>query len=262
MGMSVESRTRTIILGDVHLGSPICRARQLYEVLDKAPFDRLVLNGDIFDDLNFRRLRDKHWDVLEKIRERGRQSEIVWIRGNHDGAADVLRHLLGVPVLSDFTFSYHDEKVWVIHGDQFDDFQESAKKWRNLRDVFYGFAIWFDAPRKTAIKWAQRSTRAFARAASKVKRKAVERGRARGAKWVVVGHTHHREEAEVDGIGFFNPSSWLTSNPAYVLFDEAEEKPRLVVMGLGTPKSLRRAARTQAKRVRRSIRRRLAGRER
>ncbi|OYV99921.1 MAG: hypothetical protein B7X11_04920 [Acidobacteria bacterium 37-65-4] len=223
---------RTVILGDIHLGSPLCRTKQLSHVLSRVEFDRLILNGDIFDDLNFRRLRERHWSVIEKVRslaERGR--EVVWICGNHDGSPEALRRLLGVEVRTEYEFSFHGEKVLVVHGHEFDHFHRATRSLNRLRGLVYGFAIWFDVPRKTAIQWAQRSSTMFLRAVARVKARAVLRARSAGARYVVVGHTHHREADEVDGVGFFNPSSWLTSHPAYVLFDDAKPAPKLVVLG-------------------------------
>jgi UDP-2,3-diacylglucosamine pyrophosphatase LpxH len=250
---------RTIILGDVHLGSPLCRASQLLDMLHRVPFDRLVLNGDIFDDLNFRRLRAKHWAVLDRLRLLSDEREIVWICGNHDGSPEALKRLLGVSVLREFTFRYRGDLVWVVHGDQFDDFNRATRGLRGLRDKFYGFAIWFDVPRKTAIQWAQRSSVIFARAAAKVKRKAVDRGREMDAKYVVVGHTHHRELEIQEGITFVNPSSWLASNPSYVLFDETEHAPRLVIMGARSPRSIGRTMRTRVRKAHRDLTKRLSG---
>lgn len=222
---------RTLILGDIHLGSPLCRAALLRQVLENRTFDRLVLNGDVFDDLNFRRLSQDHWKVMQTIRnlaEAGK--EVIWIRGNHDGSAEVLRHLLGIPVLDDFTFPFRGKSVWVTHGDQFDDFQKASKPLKHLRQYFYGFAIWFDIPRKTAIQWAQRSSTVFIRAVDKVKRRAVAEALSRGVEYVVVGHTHHREHDTREGITYLNPSSWLTRTPAFVLFDDDHLEPQMVVL--------------------------------
>jgi UDP-2,3-diacylglucosamine pyrophosphatase LpxH len=249
---------RTIVLGDVHLGSPLCRAGQLTALLERADFDRLILNGDIFDDLNFRRLKDRHWKVVERIRALSSRREVIWIRGNHDGSASVLGHLLGVPVREEYSFLFRGEKVYVVHGDQFDDFHSRTRGLKNLRDIFYGFAIWFDVPRKAAIQWAQRSNVIFARAVAKVKRRALEKASAKGARWVVVGHTHRRESDLSGAVGFLNPSSWLTSNPAYVLFDEAEQEPRLVVMGPLRRRQLRRSVRTRVRKAGRRLSRGLS----
>jgi len=223
---------RTVILGDIHLGSPLCRTKQLSNVLSRVEFDRLILNGDIFDDLNFRRLKERHWAVLEKVRslaERGR--EVIWICGNHDGSPEALRRLLGVEVRMEYEFAFRGEKVLVVHGHEFDHFHRATRGLNKLRGLVYGFAIWFDVPRKTAIQWAQHSSTIFLRAVARVKERAVKRAHDAGARYVVVGHTHHREADEVDGVGFFNPSSWLTSQPAYVLFDDAKPSPKLVVLG-------------------------------
>lgn len=232
---------RTLVLGDVHLGSRLCRCGCLAHVLARRRWDRLVLNGDIFDDLNFRRLTANHWRILKYLRDLGAKREIVWIRGNHDGTPDFLGHLLGVSVQEEYLFSYRGERVYVVHGDQFDTFQKSARKVRGLKDLFYGFAIWFDVPRKRAIQIAQRSSLLFDRAADRVRDRAVERARALGARYVVVGHTHRREACWVDGVYFLNPSSWLTPNPAYALFDDREEAPRLVAVREARRPLLRRA---------------------
>lgn len=247
---------RTVVIGDVHLGSPLCRAGRLLDLLNHVPFDRLVLNGDIFDDLNFRRLNDRHWEVLDRLRALSQEREVVWVIGNHDGSPEALKRLLGVSVLSEYRFDFRGRMVYVIHGDVFDEFQHATKRiksLRSLRNTFYGFAIWFDIPRKTAIQWFQQSTTLFERAAQQVMQRAVERGRSLGARYVVVGHTHHREVLRGDEVTFLNPSSWLTPHPAYVLFDDRLEDPRLVVMGRVGHGTLRRVVRAQVHKARRTI---------
>jgi UDP-2,3-diacylglucosamine pyrophosphatase LpxH len=236
---------RTVIMGDIHLGSPLCRARLLRRVLEEVPMDRLVLNGDIFDDVNFRRFNADHWGVLQTVRALSERIEVVWIRGNHDGPAQMLEPLLGIRVHDDFGFRYRGEAVFVTHGDAYDEIQRSAQQFRELRRHLHGLVIWFDVPRKTAIRLAQRASSVFARAAERVKRRALADGMKRGARWVVVGHTHHREEDEENGMGFFNPSSWLTPHPAFVLFDEDEPAPRLVAID---DQRLTLAARAHARR--------------
>jgi UDP-2,3-diacylglucosamine pyrophosphatase LpxH len=250
---------RTVILGDIHLGSPLCRTAQLRGVLEKVPLDRLVLNGDIFDDLNFRRLKPRHWEVLKEIRalaERG--CEVVWIFGNHDGSAHALERLLGVEVHPEFSFTFRGEKVLVLHGHEFDKFHHATRGLNTLRGYFYGFALWFDVPRKTAIQWVQRSSTIFERAARRVKERALAKAKARGARYIVVGHTHHREEDHEGGITFMNPSSWLTSQPAYVLFDDDEERPELVVLGRRPHRPITDALRARVKVTGRRVSRRIS----
>src|SRR6266496_5839458 len=96
-----------LILSDLHLGSDNCQARQLGELLEGIeegvlPTARLILNGDVFDSIDFRRLKKTHWKVLSLIRKLSDRLEIVWICGNHDGSAEIVSHLLGVCVEEEY----------------------------------------------------------------------------------------------------------------------------------------------------------------
>src|SRR5262249_48339602 len=79
-----------VMLSDLHLGSDNCQAHSLCELLEVIkdevlPTTRLILNGDVFDSIDFRRLNKSHWKVLSLIRKLSHRLEIVWICGNHDG---------------------------------------------------------------------------------------------------------------------------------------------------------------------------------
>jgi len=96
----MERAYDTLILSDVHLGSEISRARDALDVLKSTTFRRLILLGDIVNDLNFRRLKKEHWQFLSYIRKLSnpkRNVEVVWVEGNHDlGLADLMSHLVGI----------------------------------------------------------------------------------------------------------------------------------------------------------------------
>src|SRR5437870_13294733 len=92
----------TVILSDLHLGSEVSRAKAALQMLKAVSFNRLILLGDIFSDLNFGRLKKEHWQFLGYIRKLSnpkRQVEVVWVEGNHDrGLTEVMSHLVGVNV--------------------------------------------------------------------------------------------------------------------------------------------------------------------
>src|SRR3954449_7513220 len=95
-----------VIVSDVHLGSANCQAAQLGELLGRIadgelPTARLILNGDVFDSIDFRRLHKSHWRVLSLLRKLSDHVEIIWLAGNHDGSAETISHLLGVAVEDD-----------------------------------------------------------------------------------------------------------------------------------------------------------------
>src|SRR4029077_13628944 len=116
----------TLILSDLHLGSEVSRAREATRLLRQSQFHRLILLGDIFSDLNFRRLTKAHWKFLGYIRKLSnpqRNVEVVWVEGNHDrGLSSVMSHLVGVRVYQEYAWEYAGQRHLAIHGQQFDGF--------------------------------------------------------------------------------------------------------------------------------------------
>jgi len=92
----------TVIISDLHLGSEVSRAKAALRMLKENTFSRLILLGDIFCDLNFRRLKKEHWRFLSYIRKLSnpkRNVEVIWVEGNHDeGLSAVMSHLVGIRV--------------------------------------------------------------------------------------------------------------------------------------------------------------------
>ena len=84
----------------------------------------LVINGDIFDDLNFKRLTKRHFACLKIIRRNSDRDDfhLVWVRGNHDGPADIISHIVGVDILDEYVYSNGRLQLLILHGDQFDTF--------------------------------------------------------------------------------------------------------------------------------------------
>ena len=72
-----------LVISDLHLGSDVCQAKLLEEFLIWAVghCDQLVINGDIFDDLNFKRLTKRHFACLKVIRRNTDRPDfrLVWV---------------------------------------------------------------------------------------------------------------------------------------------------------------------------------------
>src|SRR5262245_65883233 len=84
-----------VVISDIHLGSDNCQARDLVHFLESVrrgprAAKKLILNGDVFDSIDFRRLKKHHWRVLSEIRKLSDETEVVWINGNHDGPAEIV----------------------------------------------------------------------------------------------------------------------------------------------------------------------------
>ncbi len=114
------------MISDLHLGSDVCQAKLLEEFLIWAVehCHELVINGDIFDDLNFKRLTKRHFACLKIIRRNSDRDDfrLVWVRGNHDGPIDIISHIVGVEILDEYVFDNQQIRLLILHGDQFDTF--------------------------------------------------------------------------------------------------------------------------------------------
>src|SRR5437763_6647937 len=113
-----------LVISDLHLGSDMCQAKLLEEFLGWAVGNtrELVINGDIFDDLNFKRLTKRHFACLKVIRKNSDRDDfrIPWIRGNHDGPADIVGHIVGVEIRDEYVYDNGQVRLLILHGDQFD----------------------------------------------------------------------------------------------------------------------------------------------
>ena len=105
-----------LVISDIHLGSANSQAKALGRFLEEVrrgvrATRRLILNGDVFDSIDFRRLKKNHWKVLSLIRKLSDQIEIVWLCGNHDGSAEIVSHLLGTAVEDEYVLASGRERI-------------------------------------------------------------------------------------------------------------------------------------------------------
>jgi len=109
----------TVIMSDLHLGSEVSQAGAALAFLQSVRFKRLILLGDIFADLNFRRLTKEHWKFLGHIRKLSNprhEIEVIWVEGNHDhGLTEVMSHLVGIPVYQEYEWHYAGKRHLAIH---------------------------------------------------------------------------------------------------------------------------------------------------
>src|SRR5205807_1646189 len=113
----------TLILSDLHLSAETSHAREATRVLKANRFQRLILLGDIFADLNFARLTKEHWrfpGYIRKLSNPKRNVEVVWVEGNHDhGLSNIMSHLVGVRVFQQYKWECGGLRHIAIHGHQF-----------------------------------------------------------------------------------------------------------------------------------------------
>jgi len=214
----------TLILSDLHLGAEISHAREATLVLKQNSFQRLILLGDIFADLNFARLTKEHWKFLGYIRKLSnpkRNIEVVWVEGNHDhGLANIMSHLVGVRVYRHYEWNYRGLRHIAIHGHQFDGFQVSRLRLSRLGTSLYLLLQKLDLRGNPITRLIDRLNTRWLRMSSKVAAGALAYARHRSADRIFCGHTHEAIHKEQDGIHYYNSGGWVDSRLTYLTIDE------------------------------------------
>jgi UDP-2,3-diacylglucosamine pyrophosphatase LpxH len=216
--------SNTLILSDLHLGAETSHAREATRVLKQNRFQRLILLGDIFADLNFARLTKEHWKFLGYIRKLSnpkRNIEVVWVEGNHDhGLANIMSHLVGVRVYEHYEWDYRGLRHVAIHGHQFDGFQVNRLRLSRLGTSLYLQLQKLDFKNKPIARLIDRLNTRWLRMSPKVAAGALVHARHHGADRIFCGHTHEAIHEERDGVNYYNSGGWVDSRLTYLTIDE------------------------------------------
>ncbi len=197
-----------IIISDIHLGSDVCQAKYLEDFLQniETRTHELILNGDVFDSWDFRRLKKHHWRVLSAIRSLSDKIKITWINGNHDGPSEIVSHLLGVEVTEEYTLESGGRAILVLHGHTFDEFISDHPWVTHIADCVYRIIQRID-PSFWLAKFVKKSSKTYLRCSEKIERRAVKYAKLKNLNAVCCGHTHLVVDHPGD-IGYFNSGCW------------------------------------------------------
>jgi UDP-2,3-diacylglucosamine pyrophosphatase LpxH len=231
-----EKEFDTLILSDVHLGSEVSRARDAVALLENTRYRRLILLGDIFSDLNFRRLTGDHWKFLSCIRKLSnpkRKIEVVWVEGNHDhGLSQIMSHLVGIPVYQRYVWEFAGLRHLAIHGHQFDHFVSRNAFISRFGELLYYRIQKLDTKSKRFSRLLDRVNTRWLRMEEKIANGALSFAKLGGIDRVFCGHTHVSTSVFRDGVWYYNTGSWVDARATYVTVDEEgvsirEHEPRI-----------------------------------
>jgi UDP-2,3-diacylglucosamine pyrophosphatase LpxH len=201
-----------VVPSDIHLGSRNCQAKLLCGFLGgieegRISTRKLILNGDVFDSIDFRRLGKNHWKVLSHLRKLSDQIDITWICGNHDGSAEIVSHLLGVTVKDEYVLESGGRRIMLLHGHAFDDFLDAHPILTWAADAIYRLLQWIDR-RHSIAKLAKKGSKTFLRCARKIQDRSTEYARRKDCAAVCCGHTHHPVISQSGPVEYYNSGSW------------------------------------------------------
>ena len=220
-----------VVISDIHLGSDNCQARELVHLLESIHCGdfatrRLILNGDVFDSIDFRRLNKHHWKVLSELRRLSDDIEITWINGNHDGPAEVVSHLLGVKCSDEIVVESGGRNILFLHGHRFDEFISRYPFISRVADRFYNFLQRIDTSHAFA-RFAKRRSKTFLRCTEKIEHDAKKYAARRGCDAVCCGHTHHAVANRTGDVHYFNSGCWTEKPCTYLTVQDGEVEVRI-----------------------------------
>lgn len=181
----------------------------------------VIINGDLFDSWDFRKLKKSHWRVLSHIRRLSKKVHLVWINGNHDGPAEIISHLLGVEFLEEYVFFSGGKKVVALHGDRFDKFISDYPIFTKIADNIYRLIQRIDNSFYLA-KLAKRSSKTFLRCSEQIRDKAKAYAKSIGANVAICSHTHLDMEDRTTDVEYYNTGCWTEDPCCYLVVKDGE----------------------------------------
>lgn len=216
-----NKKTHTLIISDLHLGSPVSMPGKALELLQSYSFRKLILLGDVFDNLDFRNLDEDCRKFLNFIGKISSEKKVRWVIGNHDfGLTDIFSSFLGAQIHETYTWQYKGEKYLAIHGHQFDRFLINNAFLSYLATNIYNFIQRIDSEKKNVSHFLKRQSKGWLRLSEKVAHSALHYGKKHEAQYVFCGHTHKAMEKIHHGIVYYNSGCWTDEPCTYITIDE------------------------------------------
>ncbi|MCX6762678.1 MAG: UDP-2,3-diacylglucosamine diphosphatase [Candidatus Moranbacteria bacterium] len=215
-----KNKTHTLIISDLHLGSRVSRAKEATEFLKNFEFKKLILLGDIFEDLNFNRLRSDDWKFLALLTHFSKTRKVRWIVGNHDkDLAKIFAVFTGAKVYNVYVWRTRNKKFLAIHGHQFDNFLTDNVFLSLIAPKVYNFIQLVDFSDKRISRYIKRKSKLWMRNSEKVAARAILYARLRGVGYIFCGHTHKAMQERRGKIRYFNSGCWTEIPSTYITID-------------------------------------------
>ena len=228
-------RVRALFLSDIHLGTRACQAERLLAFMREYESEYLYLVGDIVDLWAMKRTvywPPAHNTIVQKVLRMARHhTKIYFIPGNHD---ESLRHYVGmsfgaVDIVTDHVHVTADGKrLWVMHGDQYDQVTTCHRWISVLGDVSYTVLVHINrllslSRRKLGIgghwslaDYAKRNVLKAVAYIGDFETVAVRAAAHKKMDGVICGHIHTAALKSIEGTRYYNCGDWVDSCTALV----------------------------------------------
>lgn len=223
---------KTLIVSDLHLGTPHSKSRELCEFIESVKCDKLILNGDIIDGWylskgskksKWQKTHTQFFKIIMKMMEKD-GTEIIYVRGNHDDFLDSIAPFSfgNISIVNYHIHETFGKKYYVTHGDIFDNITTSARWLAKLGD--WGYEILLNINKsvnrrrlkkgKSYYSLSQKVKKKVKKAVSYISDYEIELAKLAKSKkmdGVICGHIHQAENTFINGIHYLNSGDWVES---------------------------------------------------
>lgn len=211
------------IISDLHLGSNVCRSDYILEFLYYLETENLILNGDIFDNMDFRRLKKTHWHILKKLRQISKTTNIIWISGNHDYQCEPIAHLIGAEFKFDHTIQDDNGRILITHGDRFDKIITKRPILTKFADNIYRIIQMFDKRMDNNYYYSgmiKRHSKTLTRITDNTINNAIKFASKNNYNSIIIGHLHKPVHLNDKNIEYINCGCWTEDICHYVKINQ------------------------------------------
>jgi UDP-2,3-diacylglucosamine pyrophosphatase LpxH len=226
-------------MSDLHLGMKDSSPKKILEFLDSIHTDLLILNGDIIDMDALKRgskWKNKHTKVIMKLLDMSRDTDIIYIRGNHDSdLEDVYGYKFGnIKFMDEYIYNHDDKKMLIFHGDKI-DVTVKYKFLSQIGSIGYDLALRLNTlyneyrmrtgkPYYSISKWIKKNVKNAISFINDFEINACEYAKSKKCDSVICGHIHIPVIKKIDGINYYNSGDWVENFSCLVLTSENEWK--------------------------------------
>ncbi|MCS6820487.1 MAG: UDP-2,3-diacylglucosamine diphosphatase [Microscillaceae bacterium] len=226
---------RTIIISDLHLGTASSKVEEIVKFLLKNTCDHLIMNGDMIDAWELRKSgkwKARHTRFVKVIMRMMEMynTRVTYLRGNHDEFLEEFMPLQvgNLFIQQDCILESKDKRLFVVHGDIFDNVTTHMKWIAKLGSAGYNLLLWLNKFYNQYRRWRGKEPYSFSQyikgkvksAVNKIsayEKQLTEFARTKQCDGIVCGHIHKPAMKEMEGgLLYMNSGDWVESMTALV----------------------------------------------
>jgi len=221
-------KVRALFISDTHIGNEHCNHEKILKLLSDIECEYLYIIGDFIDGWALKRRFKWHSNyntIFQKILRLSRKgTKVFYLTGNHDDFLESFHGLkFGENIIVEREASYtslKNEKLLVIHGDQFDGIISKNKWIQKIGAIIYDFSLRFNWIFRIFKFSFSKYLKAKAKEAVKYigfyEETLSKYCKSKGYSGVITGHIHCAADKKINEIRYLNCGDFVESDTAII----------------------------------------------